>query len=168
MPRHSQLLILPSVLDRLLDDAPGEPQRDAVLLFGMEDYKSALARDLEALLNTRVMEPENLAQYPLAARSVIRYGIPDLTSLSLLDPVDQERLRAEVQYAIENFESRLSDVNVTLNIPKQETISFERMLHLRVDATLQVHPRQPPVSFDATLRLSTNVYQVNEHRNRLP
>ena len=38
----------------------------------------------------------------------------------------------------------------------------ERLLHFRVDALLQVHPRRPPVSFDATLQLSSNAYKVRE------
>jgi len=163
MPRHAQLLAPPSILDRLLDDAPDETQRGAVLYFDIPDFKAALARDLEALLNTRVMELGELAgQYPQAVKSVIRYGIPDLSSLSLLSPKDRERLRKEVQHAIERFESRLSDVKVTLNMPEKPTTYLERMLHFRVDATLKIHPHRPPVAFDATLQLSSNVYQVRE------
>jgi type VI secretion system protein ImpF len=151
------------VLDRLLDDEPGEPQRGTAMYFDIPDFKAALARDLEALLNTRVVELGELAeQYPEAAKSVIRYGIPDLSSLTLLSPKDRERLRGEVQYAIERFESRLSQVKVTLNMPEKPKTHLERMLHFRVDATLKIHPRRPPVSFDATLQLSSNAYQVRE------
>jgi len=158
---QTQTLALPSVLDRLLDDEPDEPQRGAMLYFDLPDFKAALARDLEALLNTRVVEFEDLAMlYPEAAKSVVRYGIPDLSSLTLLSPDDRERLRGEVQYAIECFESRLSQVKVTLNIPEKPETLPERMLHFRVDATLKVHPHRPPVSFDATLQLSSNAYQV--------
>jgi type VI secretion system protein ImpF len=155
---------LPSVLDRLLDDAPDEPQRDVALFFDLPEFKAALARDLEALLNTRVMEMGELAgQYPEAAKSVIRYGIPDLSSLSLLSPYDRERLRSEVQQAIERFESRLSNVNVTLNTPENPKTHLDRMLHFRVDATLIIHPHHPPVAFDATLQLSSFAYQVRNH-----
>jgi type VI secretion system protein ImpF len=155
---------LPSVLDRLLDDHPDEPQRDVALLFDLPEFKAALARDLEALLNTRVMEFRELAeQFPEAAKSVIRYGIPDLSSLSLLSPKDRERLRAEVQHAIERYESRLSNVQVTLNMPDKPQTHLDRMLNFRVDATLIIHPRRPPVAFDATLQLSSFAYQVRGH-----
>jgi len=159
----AQTLTLPSVLDRLLDDAPNEPDPRAVLYFDLADFKAALARDLEALLNTRVIEYENLfEQYPEAAKSVIRWGIPDLSSLTLLSPKDRERLRKEVQYAIERFESRLSEVKVTLNTPANPKTHLERMLRFRVDGTLRIHPRRPPVSFDATLQLSSYAYKVRE------
>jgi len=160
----TQTLTLPSVLDRLLDDEPGEPQRGTAMYFDVPDFKAALARDLEALLNTRLMEHGLFEHYPLAAKSMIRYGIPDLSSLSLLSPKDRERLRGEVQCAIERFEPRLTEVKVTLNVPdKAGAVLLERMLHFRVDAFLKIHPRRPPVSFDATLQLSSNAYQVRGH-----
>jgi type VI secretion system protein ImpF len=158
------------VLDRLLDDAPDEPQRDVTLQFELPAFKAALARDLEALLNTRVVDRDDLsAQYPQAAKSVLCYGIPDLSSLSLLNPHDRERLCRAIQHAVECFETRLSQVNVTLNMPKnkdgkedKETPLLERELHFRLDGTLIVHPHRPPVSFDATLQLSSFAYQVRQ------
>jgi type VI secretion system protein ImpF len=155
---HAQTLSLPSVLDRLLDDTPEAPQQDVTLYFDLADFKAALARDLESLLNTRVMELDDLfAQFPLSALSVIRYGIPDMTGLSL-----QESLRGQVQYAIELYEPRLSKVRVTFNMPEKPGSHPERLLHFRVDALLKIHPRRPPVSFDATLQLSSNAYKVRE------
>jgi len=159
----NQVLSLPSVLDRLFDDNAKRPEHDSQLLYSLTDFKAALARDLEALLNTRVVEPNEIFEhYPYAATSIVRYGIPDLSSLSLLNPDDRETLRAEVQYAIERFEPRLSRINVTLNMPEKPEVFPERMLHFRVDAFLMVHPRHPPVSFDATLQLSSTAYQVRE------
>lgn len=159
---HAQTLSLPSVLDRLLDDTP-EVQQGVTLYFDLGDFKASLARDLESLLNTRVMALDDLfAQYPLAAISVIRYGIPDLCGLSLLNPGDRELLRGQVQYAIELYEPRLSNVRVAFNMPDNPGNYPERLLHFRVDALLKVHPRRPPVSFDATLQLSSNAYKVRE------
>lgn len=159
----SQVLSQPSVLDRLFDDSAKKPDQSAQLLFSLADFKAALARDLEALLNTRVVEPNELfEQYPLSAASILRFGIPDLSSLSLLNPDDREALRKEVQYAIEHFEPRLSRIKVTLNTPDRPESYPERMLHFRVDAFLMIHPRHPPVSFDATLQLSSTAYQVRE------
>jgi type VI secretion system protein ImpF len=165
---HAQTLSLPSVLDRLLDDTPEAPQQDVTLYFALPDFKAALARDLESLLNTRVMELDDLfAQFPLSALSVIRYGIPDMAGLSLHNPNDRERLRGQVQYAIELYEPRLSKVRVTFNMPEKPGNQKpgnhpESLLHFRVDALLKIHPRRPPVSFDATLQLSSNAYKVRE------
>ncbi|MDR2092559.1 MAG: type VI secretion system baseplate subunit TssE [Azoarcus sp.] len=156
-------MTLPSVLDRLLDDAPDQPGQDAVLAFNLSDFKAALARDLESLLNTRVMGLGHLARrYPLAAQSVINYGIPDLSSLSLLNPDHRELLRAQIRRAIEFYDKRLSDVRVNFDFDTEG--NTERLLHFRVDALLKVHPHRPPVSFDATLQLSSNAYQVQGAR----
>ncbi|TJZ63945.1 type VI secretion system baseplate subunit TssE [Chitiniphilus eburneus] len=152
-----QTVSLPSVLDRLLDDAPDNPQTGRQAYFELPDFKAAMARDLEALLNTRVMEHEELfEQHPLAADSVITFGIPDLSGLSLLNPDDRELLRERVRKAIECHEPRLTRVRITLDLPRET----ERLLRFRVDAVLKVHPHRPPVSFDATLQLSSNVYKI--------
>ena len=48
--RHAQLL--PSVLDRLLDDQPDNSHGAETMLYELAQIKRSLARDLEALLNT--------------------------------------------------------------------------------------------------------------------
>jgi len=152
--------LLPSVLDRLLDDSPNEPQRDAVASYGLNGFKAALARDLEDLLNTRTIDFDDLApRFPLSARSVVNYGLPDLSGLSLLNPDHRERLSAQIRRAIQDHEPRLSQVRVQLDIPHARP---ERLLRFRVDAVLIVHPHKPPVSFNATLQLSSNVYKVRD------
>jgi type VI secretion system protein ImpF len=149
------------VLDRLLDDAPDRPGEGVILNFTLSDFKRALARDLESLLNTRAVKFDHFAkQYPLAAQSVVNYGIPDLSSLSLLNPDHREFLLDQIRRAIECHDKRLSEVRVTFNVEEQT----ERLLHFRVDAVLKVHPYRPPVSFDATLQLSSSAYQVREVR----
>ncbi|WP_035055123.1 type VI secretion system baseplate subunit TssE [Andreprevotia chitinilytica] len=152
-----QTLTLPSVLDRLLDDRPSEPEVAGAMLFEVADFKRSLARDLEALLNTRTLEHEELFDaHPLAGETVINFGIPDLSGLSLLNPDDRELLRERVRKAIDRHEPRLSRVRVSLDLPREG----ERLLRFRVDGVLKIHPHRPPVSFDATLQLSSNAYKV--------
>lgn len=149
--------IQPSVLDRLLDDEPEHPQRHAVLLHELEQFKQSLARDLEWLLNTRLHPDHDLFEaHPHARRSMLRYGIPDLSGISLLAPDDRELLREQLCKAIETHEPRLGQVRVSLEAPRET----ERQLHFRVDAVLRPHPHRPPITFDATLQLSSNVYKV--------
>ncbi|WP_047391530.1 type VI secretion system baseplate subunit TssE [Chitinibacter sp. ZOR0017] len=156
-----QALIVPSILDRLLDDEPDQPQRDQHMLFDISQFRRALARDLEYLLNTRLMEQDEVfAASPLAADSMLQFGIPDLSGVSLLNPQDREHLRDRLRKAIERHEPRLSRVRISLDAPRE----LERHLRFRVDAILKVHPTRPPVSFDATLQLSSNVYRVISDR----
>ncbi|QEL54868.1 type VI secretion system baseplate subunit TssE [Chromobacterium paludis] len=152
--RHAQ--ILPSVLDRLLDDEPDQSHIESISLFELAQFKRALARDLEALLNTRLMPLDALDPFPHVRDSLLSYGIPDLSGISLLNPDDRELLREQLRRSIELHEPRLSRVRVSLDAPRE----MERHLRFRVDAVLKVHPHKPPVTFDATLQLSSNVYKV--------
>ncbi|MFC3531975.1 type VI secretion system baseplate subunit TssE [Vogesella facilis] len=153
--RHTR--ILPSVLDRLLDDQPDISHGADPLQYELPQFRRALARDLESLLNTRVMsQPALFDAHTLANDSMLQYGIPDLSGISLLNPDDRELLREQLRRAIEIHEPRLSRVRVNLDAPRE----LERHLRFRVDAVLKVHPHRPPVSFDATLQLSSNVYKV--------
>ncbi|WP_047239133.1 type VI secretion system baseplate subunit TssE, partial [Chromobacterium subtsugae] len=94
--------------------------------------------------------------FPRARDSLLSYGIPDLSGISLLNPDDRETLREQLRRSIELHEPRLSRVRVNLDAPRE----LERHLRFRVDAVLKVHPHRPPVTFDATLQLSSNVYKV--------
>lgn len=152
-----QTQLLPSVLDRLLDDQPENSHGNEVLLYELSHFKRSLARDLEALLNTRVMSMTDLfSSFTKANDSMLQFGIPDLSGISLLNPDDRELLREQLRRAIELHEPRLSRVRVNLDAPRE----MERHLRFRVDAVLKVHPHRPPVTFDATLQLSSNVYKV--------
>ena len=88
----------PSLLDRLTDDAPA--QRDESReqrVISATRLSECVTRDLSWLLNTvQLSAHQPLDDAPLAARSVLNYGIPDLTGLELagLDVVRlQQRLR---------------------------------------------------------------------------
>ena len=75
----------------------------------------AVARDLEALLNTRCVDTEgDLEAYAQANQSVLSFGIIDLSSLSLLNPVARVLVLDLIRSAISYHEPRLSEVAVRL------------------------------------------------------
>jgi type VI secretion system protein ImpF len=158
---NRSVLSTPSILDRLLDDNPKEEiESPGAMYFDLRRFKQAVARDLEALLNSRCIDlEEEIERYPHARNSVINFGIIDLSSLSLLDPDDRALLRDKIRITIERHEPRLTKVRVALDAPKD----LERMMRFRVDAVLKVHPNKPPVTFDAMLQLSSNAYHIREH-----
>ena len=149
-----------SILDRLMDDTPlVTTESMAETYLDMTRYKQAVARDLESLLNSRRVDfEERIEALPQARRSILTYGITDLSSLSLLDPGAQAHLRSQLKTAIERHEPRLSRVRVSLDAPQGR----DRQLRFRVDAVLTVHPQKPPVVFDAMLQITTNTYRISE------
>jgi len=149
--------ITPSVLDRLLDDAPVEAtDPPSTLGQDLENLKRAVQRDLESLLNTRQEALTDLASYPELQNSLLTYGLPDFTSLSLQNTDDRVRMREAIEQAIARFEPRLVDVAVAIDQPDEQS----QQLGFRVDAYLKVDPVPAPVTFDAVLQLATQQYRI--------
>ena len=149
---------VPSVLDRLVDDQPTAP-RDVPdnRLQNIRDLERAVARDLEALLNTRQETLEELpSEYHELDQSLLVYGLPDFTIMTMLNQQDRNRIRRAVEQAIANFEPRLERVRVMLETAEDR----ERGVRFRIDALLKVEPASEPVTFDAVLQLNTQEYQV--------
>jgi type VI secretion system protein ImpF len=158
MPRaDDEFDILPSVLDRLLDDEPGiahEPL--SARFFSLRQLTQAVARDLEALLNTRQEALEEVPpEFAEVSHSLRTYGLPDFTAMSLANPQDRQRIRRALEQTIAMFEPRLDRVRVTVETPQQ----YDHALRFHVEALLRVEPAPIPVAFDATL-LKTQEYTV--------
>ena len=151
-----------SILDRLLDDAPGATT-EAVAARGdrakvLARIKLAVRRDLEWLLNDKqaiVAWPAGLAQLD---RSLLAFGLPDFSAASLDDVHERDRLLGAVEEAIRRFEPRLAGVQARL----EEGRDGERALRFRIDALLRLDPEPEPVSFDSMLNLGTKAFVVRE------
>jgi len=161
MPRvDNNINLVPSVLDRLLDDQPGvscEPASDR--LQDLAGLKKAIARDVEALLNTRQEILDELApEFTEVRRSILVYGLPDFTSMSQRSDRDRGRMRQAVEQAIGLFEPRLTRVRVTLEPPR----AHDQALRFRIEALLRVEPAPEPVTFDASLQMDTQAYAVRD------
>jgi type VI secretion system protein ImpF len=151
--------ILPSVLDRLLDDKPEERRHEPLhsRFQNLRQLKQAVARDLEALLNTRREALEELpSEFSEVRRSLLTYGLPDFTAFNPLSENDHNQIRRALEQAIATFEPRLARVRVSLR-PWYE---HERALRFRVEALLRVDPAPEQVTFDAVLRLHSQEYVI--------
>src|SRR5438270_9388089 len=104
-----------SLFDRLLDDDPSSG-RDAPKHRhkSLEEFRDALRRDLEALLNTRPCSVTWSVGLSELETSILNYGVPTVTSAELSADDNRERLRSAVERAIRRFEPRFLRVSVTL------------------------------------------------------
>jgi type VI secretion system protein ImpF len=144
----------PSILDRVVHD-PSDQAFDR--RYELRDLKLAVARDLEALLNTRRELLEELtADYVETAHSLLTYGLPDFSGLNLGNHADRTRVRRLLEEAIVDSEPRLERVRVSVEDPRP----FDRGLRFRIEAVLRVKPAPEPVSFDAVLQLATQECRV--------
>ena len=97
-----------ALLDRLTDDdrqAALEPRDKRVL--SMRGLRRAVLRDLGWLLNsTGLAAVQPLDGTPLAAQSVLNFGLPDLTGKST-SGLDRAELARRIRQAIWDFEPRI-------------------------------------------------------------
>ena len=152
--------LLPSIVDRLLDDEPDVSTEPAwSWAQDARSLRQSVARDLEALLNTRQTAPDLMRDAPDAeiSQSVLTYGLPDLTSTAAASQEACEGLRWSVEEAIRRFEPRLLDLRVTLQDPET---SYDRKLRLVVEAWLAMDPEPVPVVFDTEVEPAAGIYTV--------
>jgi type VI secretion system protein ImpF len=149
--------LVPSVLDRLLDDEPGVRRDPAQTRHQvLRELKQSVRRDLEHLLNTRsrcLPWPPELAEL---ADSLVNYGIPDVTGNPMASDDDRERLRALLEIVIRRWEPRFQRVHV--HLLGAETL--DRTLRFRIDALLFATPAPEPVVFDSALEPTTGAIEV--------
>ena len=142
------------LLDRLIDDAPGE-QRDPPVSVAdsMIALRSSVRRDLEALLNARRRWRSWPAHLTELATSPIGYGIPDFAAGAFNDAGRREELRLELEETIRRFEPRFLSVRVQLVDTKDR---LDTTLQLRIEAVLYAEPAPEAVAFDTLVDPTTD------------
>jgi type VI secretion system protein ImpF len=146
-----------SVLDRLLDERPDETrERPLTPAQTMTRLREAVRRDLEALLNTR----ERCRGWPDILEeiddSVVAYGLPDFSVLSLQGRW-RENLRRRVLETIRRFEPRLSQIDVRF---EEQGEGLERVARFRIEALMHADPAPEPVAFNTQIDGATRLMSV--------
>ncbi len=154
----SEIHITPSIIDRLLDNEPELTQEPlASRSRSLQEFKQAVKRDLEWLLNTRRAIKISPTLKELT-HSIANYGLADLSNVNVKSVNEQHRLEQEIEQVIRIFEPRLEDTIVTL----EPVLENEPALHFRIDARLKIEPAPELVTFDTVLRLDSGRYLVKE------
>lgn len=146
--------LLPCLLDRLTDEAPGCPLEPAESgLASQLRLRAAVLRDLGWLMNaTRPGAAESLEAWPEARRSVLNYGLPALggqTSSTL----DLQALERAIREAILRFEPRL--LADTLEVEADADALFQQHGldgHNRVSLRISGQIRAQPIPLELLLR----------------
>jgi type VI secretion system protein ImpF len=145
----SQLGLLPSMLDRLIDpESAGSVARYG---YGVAQMVESVRRDLEDLLNTRRAVHEVPDEYPELQRSVLNYGLPEVVNMPALTGDQREAIARTLEQVVASHEPRLRDVRARLaavNSPLERTVKFH------IEGRLRVEPA-PDVEFETLLELST-------------
>lgn len=140
--------LVASVLDRLLDDHPDAAGESAAARPLLDDIRAAVRRDLENLLNSRRRLRAPAEDGSELERSVLEYGIPDLTGAGLGSSEKRESFLQMVEEVIRRCEPRLQQVHV---VPLDEEEPLERALRFRIEAELIAEPAPEPIVFESEL-----------------
>lgn len=142
----------PGLLDRLMDE-----RRDSAAAFTIEQFKDSVARDLEALLNTRALLPAGaLGPYPHARASILHYGLHDFAAFCLTSSADRAAVCASLRDAIETHEPRLRDVTASLELEPGGVNRLNFVIHAR----LALDGLSEPVNFNAIWQPSSLHYAI--------
>ena len=119
----------------------------------------SIRRDLEALLNTRQRPFTPPAALRQLRRSLLSYGTGDFTGANM-GTIEPRRVFADrLEKAIRDGEPRLRQLAVTVLNPRD---SAERVLRLRIEATVLLDDLALPVLFASTVSPSTLRFSVSE------
>jgi type VI secretion system protein ImpF len=158
MPRqdmdHSVTIPL---LDRITDRDPRNSQE--VMLTRAQSVrllKEALRRDIEWLLNTRQIPEASTDPKAELTRSLYNYGLQDVTHFSLSSSRDQNKLTWLLETTVAQFEPRLMGARVYMDTVEEGS----RQLRFRIDGLLIMDPAPERITFDTTLDLTSQTYEV--------
>ncbi|HAN97583.1 MAG TPA: type VI secretion system baseplate subunit TssE [Planctomycetaceae bacterium] len=148
--------ILPSLLDRLhFRDDPnylgGQP------LQTLEQFRNAVRRDLEDLLNLRWRLIAAPPGYDALRDSLFTIGVPDLSITT--DFEERHRLMRHIEAQIRRHDPRFVDVQVK----EDDQAADARTLRLHITAEVWVdldRTRSASVELDTELRLSRETFRV--------
>lgn len=150
---HQEGPVVYSLIDRLIDDKdePLPTSRAKSTRY----FKDSVRRDLEWLLNTR--SPLQLAKGKESERSLYTFGLPDISSISLLSHRDRQILTKAIQAAIVKFEPRILNPRVVLVTANDQRVQSLRFI---IEGILHMEPNPEPVAFDTVLDLSSGQYKM--------
>ncbi len=151
--------LLPSIIDRLIEprgDESGDLMRRGQ---SVRELEEAVRRDLQDLLNTRRAAVDGFAEDTELSRSLLTFGLPELTAFDPTVPDQRRNLQDIIETTIAKFEPRLMEVRVKSIAPDSAS---GRGLRMCVEALLRVSPAPIPITFDTLVKSGSSEWQVVE------
>lgn len=142
-----------TLFDRLLPETEKNYQG-----ISLQQLRESVASDLEDLLNSRMTKLDDFIEdFPLAKKSILRFGIIDFVGLSTANPTDRDKICQSIEQSIAAHEPRLRKIKVEMVLDGHNMGA----LCLSIQAYLNIHPLFEPVIFDASLKPITQQYIIS-------
>lgn len=153
----------PSLLDRLTDDEPDKQQESREQrVLSLRKLREGVLRDMVWLLNaTNLAATDDLDDYPETARSVLNYGLPDLSGHTV-SSIDVPEIQRRLRQVIIDFEPRLLRHTVKVRL----LVSPEQMNHnamtFEIEGELWAQPMPLHMFMRTELDLESGECKVQE------
>jgi type VI secretion system protein ImpF len=148
--------LMPSILDRLVD--PASAGTDARRGYSLSQMLEMVRRDLEDLLNTRQTNMGLPPQLTRVGRSMMSYGLPDLTTFTVTSVAARDEMSRRLETIISQHEPRLRDIRVILSDIEEGN---KQAVRCRIEARFALDPA-PEVSFDTLMEPLTGQHKVRQ------
>ena len=157
----------PSLLDRLTDDEPDKKQESREKrVLSLKQLREGVQRDLTWLLNTGNLEAlQDLSAHPEAARSVINFGVRDLTGVSAArtSPLELERMLTQ---AILAFEPRILKQSLKVRAVVDQEEMSKRALAFEIIGELWADPTPMQLFLRTDVDLDTGEVSIRDEYGR--
>lgn len=168
--RRHECRYLPTLFDRLCDDAPGEAVEVPEAYAGDRTrMRQIVQRDLALLLNTTDQSDLlDATRYPEACRSTINYGVPALAGgyLSEKKWVDIETM---IRHAILTFEPRLMPQTLVVRpLIKAHTAAHYNVLTFEISGHIHMQPYPLEFMVQSNVDLETSRIELSATRSQTP
>jgi type VI secretion system protein ImpF len=151
----------PCLLDRLTDEEPdaSKESRDQRVV-SLRRYRQAVLRDLAMLLNSRKYPPgAQVYDFPMVEQSVLNYGIPDLTGLSV-SSIGLSEFQACIKQAILWFEPRISRNALAVRIVPPSDPAHARAVLFEIEGELWAQPLPERLFVKTEIDLETGHHKL--------
>lgn len=156
----------PALLDRLIDEAPGSdveaPEQRAIT---RSRLRTIVLRDLAWLFNaTSPLIEEDARRFPLAARSVINFGLPTATG-TLVSKLDLTAMEQMLRQAIIDFEPRILplELDVRGRLP-DDPMGHHNVIEFTIIGRLWAQPYPLELMLRTHVDMETGMADVSDAR----
>lgn len=151
----------PSLLDRLVDDAPDKLQESREQrVLSITKLRQCVLRDLAWLLNTSTLDTiQNLDDYPLVSHSVVNFGVHDLVGTTI-SSADVPEIQRQIRQAIWDFEPRISAESVIVKVSASESQINHNAMTFDIEGELWAQPLPLRLYLRTELDLETGNMEI--------
>lgn len=153
----------PSLLDRLTDLKPSEKKESSSRQsMNQRQFKEAVIRDVGWLLNSVALDVcLNLDDYPEVRRSVLNYGLPDMSGHSSSN-VDVRMVETSIKKTIQLFEPRIIRNSLKVKIHSNPDEMSHNSLIFEIAGSVFGQPSPFQVVLKSELDLECGDFQLKE------